>query len=94
LSIPSRALLPFPIKTFLFFQNITLTTLDGWCGSLRSPLCLFIFYLSLSLLSLHKLQGGEEREKKQRKKKKKITLKAHRNSDDDITSIVEKISIR
>jgi hypothetical protein len=49
-----------------------------------------LFY---SLLFLHKLQEkrGEMREKKQTKRTK-ITLKAHRSSNEDITSTFRKIS--
>jgi hypothetical protein len=71
--------------------------MDGVAHSVHR--CVYLFFISLSLslsLSLISSQITRRRgeRKKQRKKKKKITLKAHRNSYDDITSIVEKISIR
>jgi len=58
---------------------------------------IFFFYFSLSLsLSLISSQITRRRGERKNKeiKRKKITLKTHRSSDDDITGIVEKISIR
>jgi Ca2+/Na+ antiporter len=53
-----------------------------------------IFFLLLSLSYLFTNYKEERREKKTKKEKEKKTLKTHRSSNDDITGIVEKISIR
>jgi len=43
--------------------------MDGMAHSVHH--CAYFFFTSLSLLSLHKLQGGEEREKNKERKRKK-----------------------
>jgi len=45
--------------------------MDGVAHSVHRCVYLFFISLSLSLLSLHKLQGGEEREKNKERKRKK-----------------------
>jgi hypothetical protein len=54
---------------------------------------IFLFFFTfLSLLFLHKLQGGERREEREKtkKKKRKITLETHRSSDDNTICTIEK----
>jgi hypothetical protein len=65
-----------------YYQDIFYGTNDAIIGTL---VCDWSFFFSL--LSLHKLQGGERK----KEKKKKITLETHRNFNYDTTCTIKKI---
>jgi hypothetical protein len=52
------------------------------------------FQYFFSLLSLHKLQGGERREERENKQIIIKILEAHQSFDNDTVGTVEKISTR
>jgi hypothetical protein len=73
----------------IFFNVVDSYYQDSFYGTndaiIETLVCDWSFFFSL--LSLHKLQGGERK----KEKKKKITLETHRNFNYDTTCTIKKI---